>query len=285
MIRKLTNRKGNQSDRIHGDNPTLKTLVFAMVTTIVIANSIIVFSEADKRHSIALWVLNITAFTASALGVVTICRYGIHGIHGRSYLYLTIGIILWCSADFVVLYSYYALPAEEREKASIADALWFIGYGFLSLHLFTVLCSVYKTINLKLAVMVALLCLLFIFYNLFALFSSENILKDIDLTAIIVTIAYPVLDLTLIIPSILVLLSLRRDYQQSIPWFLSSLSLLINALADDGYVYDFANGNMGNLWFWELFYVADFIIIAGALIWYNKFHISYELSTRRLNVK
>jgi hypothetical protein len=132
---------------------------------------------------------------------------------------------------------------------------------------------------------VALLCLLFIFYNLFALFSSENILKDIDLTAIIVTIAYPVLDLTLIIPSILVLLSLRRDYQQSIPWFLSSLSLLINALADDGYVYDFANGNMGNLWFWELFYVADFIIIAGALIWYNKFHISYELSTRRLNVK
>jgi hypothetical protein len=285
VIRKLTNRKGNQSDRIHGDNPTLKTLVFAMVTTIVIANSIIVFSGADKRHSIALWVLNITAFTASALGVVTICRYGIHGIHGRSYLYLTIGIILWCSADFVVLYSYYALPAEEREKASIADALWFIGYGFLSLHLFTVLRSVYKTINLKLAVMVALLCLLFIFYNLFALFSSENILKDIDLTAIIVTIAYPVLDLTLIIPSILVLLSLRRDYQQSIPWFLSSLSLLINALADDGYVYDFANGNMGNLWFWELFYVADFIIIAGALIWYNKFHISYELSTRRLNVK
>lgn len=285
MIRKLTNRRGNQRDRIHGDNPTLKTLVFAMVTTIVIANSIIVFSEADKRHSIALWILNFTAFTASALGVVTICRYGIHGIHGRSYLYLTIGIILWCSADFVVLYSYYALPAEEREKASIADALWFIGYGFLSLHLFTVLRSVYKIINLKLAVMVALLCLLFIFYNLFALFSSENILKDIDLTAIIVTIAYPVLDLTLIIPSILVLLSLRRDHQQSIPWFLSSLSLLINALADDGYVYDFANGNMGNLWFWELFYVADFIIIAGALIWYNKFHISYELSTRKLSVK
>jgi hypothetical protein len=42
---------------------------------------------------------------------------------------------------------------------------------------------------------------------------------------------------------------------------------------------------MENLWFWELFYVADFIIIAGALIWYNKFHISYVLSMRKINVK
>jgi hypothetical protein len=251
-----------------------------MITTIVIANSIIVFSESHKRHSTALWVLNITAFTTSLLGIITICRYGIHGLHGRSYLYLTIGIVLWCLADFTVLYSYYALPVEEREKISIADVLWFAGYGFLSLHLFTILRSLYKTINLRLAVMVAFFCLVFVFYNVYALLSSENFIEDPDLTTLIVTIAYPVLDLTLIFPSVLVLLSLRRDYQQSIPWFLSSLSLLINALADDGYVCDFVSGNMENLWFWELFYITDFIIMAGALIWYNKFHISYILSTR-----
>lgn len=256
-----------------------------MVTIIVIANSIIVFSESHKRHSTALWVLNITAFTTSLLGIITICRYGIHGLHGRSYLYLTIGIILWCLADFSVLYSYYVLPLEEWEKISIADVLWFAGYGFLSLHLFTILRSLHRTINLRLAVMVAFFSLVLVFYNVYALLSSENFLEDIDLTALIVTIAYPVLDLTLIFPSILVLLSLRRDYQQSIPWFLSSLSLLINALADDGYVYDFVSGNVENLWFWELFYITDFIIMAGALIWYNKFHISYILSTRKINVK
>ena len=256
-----------------------------MVTTIVIASSIIVFSESHKKHSTALWVLNIAAFSTSALGIVTICRYGIHGLHGWSYLFLTLGLILWCSADFTMLYLYYALPTEEQEKVSIADALWFAGYGLLSLHLFTIIRSLHKTIKLRLAIIVAIFCLLFVFYNVFVLLSSENFLADIDLAALVVTIAYPVLDLTLIFPSILVLLSLRRDYQQSIPWFLSSLSLLINALADDGYVYDFVSGNMENLWFWELFYVADFIIMAGALIWYNKFHISYVLSTRRLNVK
>ena len=37
---------------------------------------------------------------------------------------------------------------------------------------------------------------------------------------------YPLLDLILIAPSAIILVSLRKDYQQSIPWLLSSLSLL-----------------------------------------------------------
>jgi hypothetical protein len=93
---------------------------------------------------------------------------------------------------------------------------------------------------------------------------------------------YPVLDLLLIIPSAIVLVSLRKDYQHSIPWFLSSLSLLVNAIADDGYVNDFVNGNLQNLWVWNLFYVTDFIIMAGALFWYNKFHISNEIKNARM---
>ncbi|MDQ3838453.1 MAG: hypothetical protein M3297_04205, partial [Thermoproteota archaeon] len=95
------------------------------------------------------------------------------------------------------------------------------------------------------------------------------------------TIAYPILDLILIVPSAIILASLRKDYEQSIPWFLSSLSLLINAVADDGYVIDFVSGDSQNLWFWELFYITDFIIMAGALFWYNKFHISNEITKKK----
>jgi hypothetical protein len=111
---------------------------------------------------------------------------------------------------------------------------------------------------------------------------SSEFLIDVDFTAFIVTIAYPILDLALIIPSAIILVSLRRDYQHSIPWFLSSLSLLVNAIADDGYVYDFVNGDLQNLWIWDLFYVTDFIIMAGALFWYNKFHISNEIRNARM---
>ncbi|MFL6402635.1 MAG: hypothetical protein ACJ71M_04045 [Nitrososphaeraceae archaeon] len=48
------------------------------------------------------------------------------------------------------------------------------------------------------------------------------------------------------------------------------MSLLINAIADDGYLIDFVNGNSQHLIFWDLFYVMDFIIMAGALFWYNR---------------
>jgi lipoprotein signal peptidase len=66
----------------------------------------------------------------------------------------------------------------------------------------------------------------------------------------------------------------KKDRLQSIPWFLASLSLLINAIADEGYLVDFVNDNVKNLSYWDLFYIADFIIITGALLWYYKFHIS-----------
>jgi hypothetical protein len=95
--------------------------------------------------------------------------------------------------------------------------------------------------------------------------------------------AYPVLDLILIIPSVLILVNLQKDYVQSVPWFLSSLSLLINAIADNGYVGDFVNGHLHNLLFWDMFYVLDFIIMAGALFWYNRFHIPSKKRSIKIN--
>jgi hypothetical protein len=124
---------------------------------------------------------------------------------------------------------------------------------------------------------------LFISYNIFIFLPSSQFLILGDLTAFVVTISYPILDLILIVPSILILVSLRKDYINSIPWFLSSLSLLVNAIADDGYVNDFVNGHLHNLLFWDIFYVTDFIIMAGSLFWYNRYHISDNLGKMKLS--
>jgi hypothetical protein len=192
-----------------------------------------------------------------------------------------LGIISWFSAEFTLLYDYYVLHIEEQKLVSLADGFWFAGYVFLALHLFTVLRLLRSTIKLGNVVLVSIVTVLFVIYNVLNLLSSE-FLSDVDFTAFVVTMTYPVLDLLLIIPSAIVLVSLRKDYQHSIPWFLSSLSLLVNAIADDGYVNDFVDGNSQNLWVWNLFYVTDFIIMAGALFWYNKFHISNEIKNARM---
>jgi hypothetical protein len=191
-----------------------------------------------------------------------------------------LGLISWFSAELTLMYYYYVLSIEEYRLVSLTDGFWFAGYVFLALHLFTVLSSLRSTIKSGIVVLVSIVTLLFVIYNVLNLLSSEFLI-DVDFTAFIVTITYPILDLALIIPSAIILASLHRDYQHSIPWFLSSLSLLVNAIADDGYVYDFVNGDSQNLWVWDLFYVTDFIIMSGALFWYNKFHISNEIKNAR----
>jgi hypothetical protein len=226
-------------------------------------------------------VLNTTGAIASSLATIAVLRHGVHGLHGKSYLFLMLGLISWFSAELTLLYYYYALHIEEQRLVSLADGFWFAGYVFLALHLFTVLRSIRSTIKLGIVVLASIATVLFVVYNILNLLSSE-FLVDVDFTAFVVTVAYPILDLLLIIPSAIILVSLRRDYQHSIPWFLSSLSLLVNAIADDGYVYDFVSGDPQSLWIWDLFYVTDFIIMSAALFWYNKFHISNEIKNARM---
>jgi hypothetical protein len=235
--------------------------------------------------------MNITAAIASSLGIIAVYRYGVSGLHGKSYWFLTLGLISWFSADLTLLYYYYALGIEEQKFVTITDGFWFIGYGFLSLHLFTIIKSLRRSsnninvINRKFVIIGSLIiAVVFVIFNWFTLASSEFIdvaQERVGLGSIVVTFAYPVLDLTLIIPSCIVLFKLRKSYQHSISWFLSSLSLLINAIADDGYLIDFVNGNSQHLIFWDLFYVTDFIIMAGALFWYNRYHITSSRRSRK----
>jgi hypothetical protein len=265
---------------------TLKILVLAIIVSAIFANSITILSDQDNRPSTSLWILNITAAIASSLGITAIYRHGLHGTHGKSYLFLTLGLISWFSADAAELYYHDIEGHKEQKFVSISDWLWFAGYGFLSAHLFTIIGSLRGSIRLKVIFLVAITSVIFVGYNIHILLSSaEMYWGDVDFLALVVTVTYPMLDLILIVPSGIILISLRKDYQHSVPWFLASLSLLINAVADDGYVHDFVNGNTQNLWVWNMFYVTDFIIMAGALFWYNRFHISDELSRKKIIAK
>ena len=221
-------------------------------------------------------VLNITAGIASSLGIIVVWRHGLHGVHGRSYLFLTLGIISWFAADLTLAYYYFALGIEQQLLVSVTDVLWFIGYLFLAANLFTALRFIRSRIKLKTIILTSLVSLLFITYIAHDLFPSSRFLAEGDLTAFVVTVAYPILDMLLFVPSMIILISLRWDDVQSIPRILSSLSLLISAVADERYVNDFVNGRLHNLLFWNVFYVTSFILMAGALFWYYRFHISPE---------
>ena len=255
---------------------TLKYFVFSLIIVIIIANANVISSETHSKHFVSIWILNIIADTASILGIIAIYRYGFNGNHGRYYVFLKLGLILWFSADFTLLYDYYVLGIEEQRLVTITDPLWFSLYVFLTLHFFIILHSLCVKIKSKIVIVSSIITTFFISYNLVNLLYYDDSIEN-DFIALVVTLLYPILDFILIIPSIIILVTLRKDYEHNIPWFLSSLSLLVNAIADDGYVNDFVTSNSENLWVWELFYITDFIIMSGALFWYNKFHISNSL--------
>ena len=228
-------------------------------------------------------ILNVTAAVASCLGIIVVCLYGIHGAHGRSYLFLTLGITSWFAADLTLAYYYFVLGIEEEVRVSATDILWFIGYLFLAAHLFSVLRFIRSRIKLVTIIITSVLSLLFITYIALNLSNSSRSFVIGDYTAYVVTIAYPILDLMLFVPSMIIFVSLRKDGLQSIPWIILSLSLLINAVADEAYVGDYVKGHLDNLLFWNIFYVTDFIIMTGALFWYYKFHVSPERRNMKIN--
>jgi hypothetical protein len=251
-------------------------MILCIAVSASVASTLIIIADKSERYATILLNLIVTGAIASGLGIVALCRHGIHGVHGKSYFFLTAGLIMWLSADITLAYFYYAFEIEELKLVSLADFFWVAGYFFLSLHLATTIKLSENKINSKIILIPSIGTALLIINNIFTLtpkvFQSQEYLA-----AYILTIIYPILDLSLIIPSILILINFRKDYKQSIPWLLSSFSLLINAIADDGYVRDFVGNNFHNLWFWDLFYVTDFIIMAGALFWINRFQTAHTL--------
>ncbi len=253
-------------------------IIVIIVNTLVI-NFVLHFPS--QHYSITVAALNTTAGLATIYGFVTIYRYGFRGTHGRSLLYLTIGILFWLLADLSLAYGHFVQHHEEEQSlvVSLADLYWIIGYVFFSLHLFTAIRLVRRDQVHKFSVaMVVIASGLIIVYNLIlpsGFYASQEgrIIGETKtgFMDLILSILYPILDLVLIIPSVIILTVHRKDYYNFMPWILSSLSLLVNAIADDGFVHHFLEGNTKEMWIWDLFFMTDYIILIGAFYWYNGF--------------
>ncbi len=268
---------------------TLWRLIVFLFSSAVFTGLIIMLSDEGERHSITIIALNISAAAATSLGMISIYRHGLKGSHAKSYLFLTLGITLWFCADLNLLYLYFTEGVTEQKQVSVSDIFWLSGYAFLSLHLISVIRTIHVKNISKTITVILIFVIGFVIINLVQSASYKMLINNVErdriyselgITNLIITIIYPILDLSLIIPSMVILVNLYREYQHSIPWVLSSLSLLTNAIADNGYVGDFITASPSS-WTWDLFYINDFIIMAAALYWFNRFHISDHLKENK----
>ena len=282
---KFTDRIGNNS-KVRN---ILRKLVFVLIVSTLVVNSIILLTDSHKRHLAALLSLDITAGFATGLGILAVSKYKVDNLHGKSIFFLTIGLTCWLLAEISATYSYLYLGITETQLVSLSDVFWLTGYGAFAIHLFLVLSFIHNTVklHLKSIIAISIISCLFVAYTILSMPLSDQIIDQLKhhdndpIVIFVVNISYPLLDPILIVPSALILLYLRKDLIYSVPWWLSSLSLLLNAIADNGFIADVVKGNIESLWFWDLFFVTDFLIMAAALFWFFKFYDTDQIKAHQ----
>lgn len=87
----------------------------------------------------------------------------------------------------------------------------------------------------------------------------------------LVLIGYPISNAILMIAAIPILFGLWRDKPWSIPWTFKALSLFCIVVTDSWFAFIVITGLQEHVWISSMLFGAEYLIMTGGLIWYNKF--------------
>lgn len=246
------------------------------ITLSVAATSLLVIMSGESRLLFTNWTVNTSAAASLAMAAVVAFRQGAGGLYGKALVALAAGIALWLAAE--LLWTYYELGLGiETPFPSLADAFWLAGYAPLAYYLF----KIYGFFGRGKPVVAAFLS------GLYAVFVAYLVMlivpgADEDPVALAVSIAYPIVDGALVIPSLLVLSNLKKGKFTSTPWMLMSSALLMVVMADSGFAYYTATNLEGQIWVWDLLFNASYVTMAATLFWHNRFFIFDKKKTTQM---
>lgn len=245
----------------------LLTLAF-----ILAVNSLIIFNSPDLRPVM----IDFTAVVTSAAafffsGITTFWKY-FKKFEREGYIWLSIGLTLWFAAEIIWAYN-RQIVGIEIPYPSIADAAWIVGYIFFAVYIYQIMDKLRKTdpIEKNLIVLVSLAVSLSLAYILNLTFGVAELLSaSEDPLSPIVSLAYPILDGILLVPSMVIFWSLRKGDPTSLHWSMMSLAFILLTIGDIGFGYSFALAPAVAEefeWTWALFYNAGYLCIAASMLW------------------
>ncbi len=242
--------------------------ILILVGAIIVSNSFIVFSNQDSRDFFTNWSI-ITAASAalslSIIAVITAYKRRIDRFFVYAQIICTVGLALWLVAE--VTWAYYQLVLEIGTPfPSSADAFWLSGYGFFTYFMFRIYNFLNKGNEKFIAVLVSLATAIILGYILNLTFGIADLLSAQEgSVAWLISIAYPILDGTLLVPAVLILWSLRGKNVASANWSLLALSIVLVTVGDIGFGYSAVIDKAGKEeWIWDLFYNSSYLAMAAA---------------------
>jgi hypothetical protein len=196
----------------------------------------------------------------------------LRGTLARLYASLGLGLALWFVADAIWVY-YEVVAFVETPFPSIADGFWILGY----VPVFYFLIGMLKHfLKLTKAIVVPLLIasfagIVFVGNALMYTYSQADFTSFDGSITFIVSSAYPVADIFLLIPAVAAFIRLRKGLLTFAPWVAIVTAMILFIVADTGFAY-FVMGGMDDLvWMWSPLYQIAYLAIASSLFWYRKF--------------
>jgi branched-chain amino acid transport system substrate-binding protein len=253
-----------------------RVLLLGLVVCVAVGNSVIFFADSTESRATLSELVTITAACGAVLLAAAIAlRQNIHAPHGITYLSLAIGLVLWLCADIIwasyELYYHVAAPIP-----SVSDILWLSGYLFFAYNLFLTYKEFQVRINKKILLAAIIGNAIFLGYLIPLTISLSDLSSPAGVAMFLVIIAYPISNAILTIPAIPILFGLWKDKPWSIPWTFKALSLFCIVVTDSWFAFIVTTGLQEQVWLASMLFSTEYLIMAGGLIWYNKFLRTYN---------
>ena len=162
----------------------------------------------------------------------------------------------------------YESDGVVPDVPSTADLFWIAAYPFLGYTLYSTFKEFYrkyqnKNVFLKVSAGGTIISpyIAYITINLSVLSSPRGIVL------FSVIIAYPVLNIILIIPAIAMFIGFKKEPNLSFPRMCESLSLISLVIADSWFAIIFLSNIIEAIWYSNLLIVDHYLIISAGLLW------------------
>jgi hypothetical protein len=255
---------------------TPSLLLLGLIVSATAANSMIFFSGEESRAVYSELIIIAAASIAAFLGILLAYRQILHNrSHSKAYICLAIGLILWLCAD-VIWASYELVFHLAAPIPSLPDILWLAGYPFFAYNLIATYRQFHNKLNKRVLLASIIGNGIFIAYLGSLTIGISDFSSQGGVSMFAVLIAYPLMNALLTVPALPILLGLWKERPWSIPWTFKSLSLFCIVITDSWFAFIILSGLYEQVWLSSMFFGAEYLILAGGLLWFNKFLATYK---------
>jgi len=243
-----------------------------LIIAILGANSLILLSpDTDDKNFYGNLLRPILAAVAAGLSSIVVYKQKTSGIFGRSFAALAIGSGLYLIAE--IIWAYYSIGMGiEVPYPSLADGFWLAGYVPFGYGLFS-LSKLYtkRGRNKRALLLMTLAVVIFSIYYIYQIISVSDLSAPNSGLALLIGIAYPILDAILIVPALAAVLSSGRGYLTATPWIF--VSFILTAIADTIFGFTAVMSIAGDVSIWNLFYNGAYLSMAAGMFWHYRYMI------------